>query len=109
MTEGLELQTAYVQTVRDQDGNRWIVYDESGEKIGELPACLKEQEAMNVIHFVRDHELKAFNVGANVGRERAERAAQLRIDTITAQMDALAAENVRLATILEKHLALEGE
>lgn len=103
MTKGLELQTAYAQTVRDTDGDCWIVYDDTGERIGKMPACLSEQEAMNVLHFGRDHELKAFNVGANVGRERAERAAQLRIDTLTAQMDALASENLRLASILEKH------
>lgn len=109
MTAGLELQTAYAQTVRDTDGNRWIVYGENGERIGELPACLKEQEAMNVLHFGRDHELKAFNAGANVGRERAERAAQLRIDMITVQMDMLAEENVRLATALEKHMNLDGD
>lgn len=109
MTEGLELQTAYAQTVRDQDGNRWVVYDESGAKIGALPACLTNQEAMNVLHFGRDHELKAFNNGANVGKARAERAAQVRLDALTAQMDALAEENVRLAVALEKHINLEGE
>lgn len=109
MTEGLELQTAYAQTVRDLDGNKWIVYREDGERMGEFPACLSDQEAMNMIHFGREHELKAFNVGANVGRERAERAAQLRLNTLTAQMDALAEENVRLASILEAHLITEGE
>lgn len=109
MIEGLELQTAYAQTVRDTDGGKWIVYRDDGERIGALPACLREQEAMDVIHFGRDHELKAFNVGANVGRERAEQAAKLRIDMITSQMDALAAENIRLSTILEKHITSEGE
>ena len=108
MTAGLELQTAYAQTVRDQDSNKWIVFDEKGERIGELPACLKEQEAMDVLHFARKHELKAFNVGANVGRERAERAAQLRIDVLTGQMDVLAAENARIATALEKHMLSEN-
>lgn len=108
MTEGLELQTAYAQTVRDQDGNKWIVYREDGERMGALPACLSDQEAMDIIHFGRNHELKAFNVGANIGRERAERAAKLRLDTLTAQMDALANENIRLASILEKHMNPEG-
>lgn len=109
MTEGLELQTAYAQTVRDQDSNKWIVYDESGERIGVMPSCLSEQEAMDVIRFAREHELKAYNVGANVGRERAERAANVRIETIKSQMDSLAEENIRLASILEQHLITEGE
>ena len=108
MTEGLELQTAYAQTVRDQDGNKWIVYDEAGNSIGALPACLSEQEAMNVLHFGRAHELKAFNVGANVGRERAKRAANIRIATLDAQMNSLADENIRLATALEQHINFEG-
>ena len=103
MTEGLELQTAYAQTVRDHDGNKWIVYDEAGTRIGALPACLSEQEAMDALRFGRAHELKAFNYGAHAGRERAERAAQLRIDTLTLQMDSLAGENLRLASILSQH------
>ena len=105
MTEqNLQLQSAYLQTVRDQDANQWIIYSSSNERLGSLPAGLNNSEAMGLMHFARAYELKAFNAGANVGRERAERAHGLIAKQLNEQMDLLAKENMRLAHALEKHL-----
>jgi hypothetical protein len=101
------LQTAYAQTVRDQDANKWIVYDRDQNRLGELPARLTDQEAMHTLVFAREFENKAFHAGVEEGLRRGKQAADLRVNALRIQMDDLARENERLATILERHL--EGD
>ena len=98
----IPLQNAFAQTVRDQDADKWIVYDDHQNKIAELPARLTEQEAMDVLRFGRYFEIQAFNDGVAEGLERGKKAANIRVDTLIKQMDELANENERLAKLLNE-------
>ena len=63
----LPLQQAQGQWAKDQNDNEWVIVNNSGSEISRLPACLKDFEAMRVIHFGREFERLAFAKGKEVG------------------------------------------
>jgi hypothetical protein len=90
----MPLQHAQGQWAKDQNDNEWLIVDAKGFEIGRLPACLKDFEAMRVIHFGRGFEKKAYEQGLEMGRhlERTESARTL---------GQLNQENHRLQTQIE--------
>ena len=99
------LQSAYAQTVRDRDDNKWILYSPKHERLGSLPAILNAQPVMNILNLARVYELQACHAGVAEGLRRGQNAADLRVAALTADMDALANENIRLSGIIEAKLS----
>jgi len=63
----LPLETAQGQWAKNQNDNEWLIVNKDGVEISRLPACLKDFEAMRVIHFGRQFEKSAYEKGVEDG------------------------------------------
>ena len=86
MSNLIPLQSAYIRQSRDVRDNAWIVFDEQGEELAELPNYLDPQEAMSYLHFARKFELDRRQAEIYEAREVREQAKYLsEIDEARAQ------------------------
>lgn len=108
-TFSLPLSTAYAQWQDNSEREFWVVYDKDGTRLGELPSTLNEKEVMKFIRFGREHELSAFNVGIQFGKQEANKVGTVILQQRDEQMAALRAENERLATQLFEYISGETE
>lgn len=101
------LQTAQGQWVDGKNDNQWVVVDTKGNELARLPACLTDSEAMGVIRFGREFELKAFNEGVEEGLRRGSNASKVHRDHARVRIRELEEQNNTLALQLERHI-IEG-
>ncbi len=90
----LPLQHAQGQWAINQNDNEWVIVDSTGIEISRLPSCLKDFEAMRVIHFGREFEKLAYVQGMEVGEHKHRLAASNAIQE-------LQQENHKLKTEIE--------
>ncbi len=104
------LQTAYIRQSLDFANNTWIVFNEQGEKIGELPSEQLAHKAMSYLHFARPFELEALNEGIRQGKQfeikKTNKMSQI-LKNMQNKIEDLEAKNTELYAQLEKSI-IEG-
>ena len=102
----MKFQTAYAQQVENK---AWVIIEKDAKsELGKLPKTLTSQEAMDVLNLIRRAEHAGMLAGVEDGLRRGKNAADLRVGVLKTQMEELAAENTRLAELLEQHINLTG-
>ena len=90
----LQLQEAQGRWAEGQHNEEWLIVNKDGEEIARLPACLKDYEAMRVIHFGRKFEMQAFEDGIEEGLSRGKEATKVNLLMMQA-------ENAKLQSIIK--------
>jgi hypothetical protein len=98
------LQSAYIRQSRDVRDNAWIVYDEAGNELAELPKHLDPQQAMSYLHFARRFELAALQEGFADGGRMIRANFEAAIAVLRMQIEQLEQQNIHLSTILNLHM-----
>jgi len=99
----IEIQTASAtQTSNDDGRSKWIVNNEEGKKLYELPEHWNEKDAMDAIHFTREFELLAFNKGIQQGKKIQNNINNSKIATLEHIKNELMGRNEMLGNELEK-------
>ncbi len=98
------MENAYAQTVRDEDDNGWVIYDNNGERITVLPQPCDEHTAMAAIRLARQVEVDAYNRGYKLARDAQDHVLNAQNDFLKGQLRSLEAMNERLSEQLERHI-----
>lgn len=110
MTEKLiPLQSAYIRQSRDVDNNAWNIFTEDNLKIGRLSNELNPKQAMSYLHFAREFELKALNIGIRFGEAQEHDKAEIVFQKLKAKIDFLEKQNIGLSENLERLIIGEEE
>ncbi len=111
MTDLIDLQQAHVtQTTTEKNGkSAWMVRQNgTSADLFSLPGHLKESDVFTVLDFARKFELIALNAGILFQKDKQNSFLTERISLLTGTVEALKAENERLAAKLEQ-LIISGE
>ena len=106
MTEYIELQSAHMSQ-HSSNGVKtpWSILTNGDEqKLGEFPNTVSDELMFKIMNFAKKYELKAFNAGIDFQKDKQNEFLNSRIDQLKDVNTALAMENERLASILEKHI-----
>ena len=104
----LAIAQATQHTNNDVDSD-WVIHSD-GEELWRLPAVLTPQQAMDVIHFGREFEKRAFNNGIEFQKQKTpDEVKMLRnmVQGLTIERDALRKENERIGAKLDELLTSE--
>ena len=101
----IDLQNSHVNQYTDENGKKsvWEVQkNKTNEVLAVLPKELNDEQVFKVLHFARDFELLAFNIGMKymqkemIENHLAEKSVYMKM------IDQLKQENERLAEKLEE-------
>lgn len=102
MSEFKKLETAQITWKRDENDNNWVVRDDDGNELFQLPQKLSDREAMAILHAVRPFERQAFDDGYETMKGAMTQAHLNKKAEWDAERDFLRSENIRLAQILDQ-------
>ena len=102
----IKLALAFAQGhwARGSNNGNWVVQDESGNVLCELPPGFDEIKVMAAIRMGRRYELEAFNTGIKFGKQKAAEVSRVLLLAKDNQIRSLAAMNEQLSEQLEKQI-----
>jgi len=107
MTEQyIELQTAHVTQLTNSGvkGDWSVQKNITHEKIHAFPPNIDDGTMSSIMSFARKYELEAFNAGIRFQKGKQNEVLVAEIGQLKNTIKELADENIRLASILDKHI-----
>lgn len=100
----MQLQDAQARWVQGENDNQWLICTPEGEELGFLPERLSDKEVMTTLRLMRKYEKEGFLMGVEEGLRRGSNATNFVKESLTAQINDLAAKNNYLADQLERKI-----
>lgn len=105
----IPLQSAYIRQSKDVENNTWVVFTEGDVEIGKLSNTLNPKQAMSYLHFAREFELDAFNIGIMFGTKQEHEKAEKVFQQMRNKIAKLEQQNIGLSSNLERLIIGEEE
>jgi uncharacterized protein YktA (UPF0223 family) len=104
MSTGLELMNAQASWNKGENDDKWCVRTPTGELLFILDGDFDEKSAMQVIHFGRKFEVRAFNEGVRQGKTMQKKEDLDELVRLKAAVKNLGEMNEQLSEQLDRHI-----